>query len=515
MNLRIGIDVGGTNTDAVLIRDGEVAYWVKTPTTPEIGEGVFQALRQVLQESATGTDEIGSVMIGTTHFTNAIVERKSLAQVAIVRLGLPATSALPPLIDWPSDLRAATNAQVYLAHGGMEFSGQPLNHMRESELEDIAKELQQKGIRQVAISAVFSSLDPDIERKAAYVIQKVYPEAVITLSSEIGRTGLLERENAALMNAALRELSSDMVSRFSEALKDSGIKAPLYFTQNDGTLMSADVIERYPVLTISSGPTNSMRGAAFLSGLKNAVVIDIGGTTTDIGILQGGFPRSAGVAIEVGQVRTNFRMPDVLSIGVGGGSLVNLDPITVGPKSVGYQLAEKALVFGGKDLTTTDIVVAAGLAKIGDFKHVQHLPHEQVEQVLKHLAQQVTQAVDHMLPGPDPLPVILVGGGSVILDAEYAGLEIVQPEHYQVANAVGASIAQVSGEFEQVYTFAKTSRDVALEQASSQAKQRAIAAGADPSTVEILDIEDIPLAYLPGNATRIRVKAVGDLGQEG
>ena len=112
------------------------------------------------------------------------------------------------------------------------------------------------------------------------------------------------------------------MAAFRRAIAELGITAPLYLTQNDGTLMSAEFAERYPVLTFASGPTNSMRGAAFLSGLKDAMVVDIGGTTADVGALTHGFPREASVAVDIGGVRTNFRMPDVYSFGLGGGSHV-------------------------------------------------------------------------------------------------------------------------------------------------------------------------------------------------
>ena len=104
----------------------------------------------------------------------------------------------------------------------------------------------------------------------------------ITLSSMIGRIGLLERENAAIMNACLSELAVRTIAGFRGA-GEMHIDAPLYISQNDGTLMSADFAESFPVLTFASGPTNSMRGAAFLTGLKDAIVIDMGGTTTDVG----------------------------------------------------------------------------------------------------------------------------------------------------------------------------------------------------------------------------------------
>ena len=105
-------------------------------------------------------------------------------------------------------------------------------------------------------------------------------------------------------------------------MREAGIEAPVYISQNDGTLMSVDYCRQYPVATFASGPTNSMRGAAFLSGRTDCVVIDVGGTTSDVGVLVHGFPREAAVAVDIGGVRTNFRMPDVLPVGLGGGSIV-------------------------------------------------------------------------------------------------------------------------------------------------------------------------------------------------
>jgi len=112
---------------------------------------------------------------------------------------------------------------------------------------------------------------------------------------------------------------------------------------------------------------------------------------------------------------------------------------------------------------------------------------------------------------PEPLPVIVVGGGSVLVDGDIAGLQVVKPNHYGVANAVGAAIAQVSGEVDRVYALAEIGREKALEDAKTRAIDAAVEAGAARDTIEIVDVEDVPLAYLPGNATRVRVKAVGEL----
>jgi len=512
MSLRIGVDVGGTNTDAVLMDDRVVLAKLKTPTTEDVTSGITTAIRSVLAQSGTATDAIASVMIGTTHFTNAIVERKHLSPVAAIRLGLPATAALPPMVDWPQDLVDSLEHAVYLAHGGHEFDGRIISPFDEAEIRGIAEEIAGKGITAVAISSVFSPVNAEMEDKAAAIVTEAIPGVTITKSNEIGRIGLLERENAAILNSSLRALADRTVAAFEQAITDLGITAPLYLTQNDGTLMAADFARTYPVLTIASGPTNSMRGAAFLSGLTDAIVVDIGGTTSDVGMLTHGFPREASVAVEVGGVRTNFRMPDVYSVGLGGGSLVDLDAMTVGPKSVGYRLTEQALIFGGDVLTTSDIAVASGIVEMGDPAKVAGLDAGKVAAALETIQAIVAAAVDRMKTSAEPVPVIIVGGGSVLVSKPVEGAsEMVKPLHFEAANAVGAAIAQISGEVDRVYALEGMTRDAAVDAAKAEASERAVAAGADPATIQIVDVEDVPLAYLPGNATRIRVKAVGDL----
>jgi N-methylhydantoinase A/oxoprolinase/acetone carboxylase beta subunit len=512
MTLRIGVDVGGTNTDAVLMDGTTVVAKIKTPTTEDVTSGITTALRHVLTASGAGPDQIAAAMIGTTHFTNAVVERRRLEPTAAVRLGLPATAALPPFVDWPADLADTLGRHAYLCHGGHEFDGREISPLDDAELQRVAADLRAKGITAIAVSSVFSPVNSDMEEQAAARLEALVPGAAVTRSHEIGRIGLLERENAAILNACLRPLARQTVAAFRTAIADLGIAAPLYLTQNDGTLMSADFAEQYPVLTFASGPTNSMRGAAFLSGLKDAMVVDIGGTTSDVGALTHGFPREASVAVDIGGVRTNFRMPDVLSFGLGGGSLVQADPLRIGPRSVGYRITDEARVFGGDVLTATDLAVAAGVAEIGDRSRVADLDPALVGAALERMQQMVETAVDRMKTSAAALPVIVVGGGSILVSRPIAGSsEMVTPPHYEAANAVGAAIAQISGEVDRVYALTDLSREQALDAAKAEAGDKAVAAGADPATLQIVDVEDVPLAYLPGNATRIRVKAVGDL----
>jgi len=510
--MRIGIDVGGTNTDAVLMDGTQVVTSTKTPTTTDVSDGITHALETIIAESQINTDDISAVMIGTTHFTNAIIERKHLIPTACIRLGLPATASTPPMIDWAEDIRDAIGGHYYLAHGGHEFDGRKISEIDTEELGKIIEDIKVKGIRSIAISSVFSPVNAEFEETVQTMVTQLMPDALVTLSSQIGRIGLLERENAAIMNACLTDLATRTIRGFKSALEKLEITAPFYISQNDGTLMSADVAQAYPVLTFASGPTNSMRGAAFLSGLQDAIVVDIGGTTTDIGVLQHGFPRTAGLVVEIGGVRTNFRMPDTYSIGLGGGSIMQTDPLQIGPQSVGYQLTEKARVFGGDTLTTTDIIVASGAENIGNSDYVLDISSDFIDYAKQHIMEKISLAVDRMKTSADPVPVIVVGGGSILVTGQIEGAsDIIKPDHYAVANAIGAAIAQVGGEYDQIVSLAKTTRETAIEKAKQSAMQSAVMAGANPDTVDIVDIDEVPLAYLPGNATRIMVKAVGDL----
>ncbi len=362
---------------------------------------------------------------------------------------------------------------------------------------------------------MFGPINAKMEEEARARLQRKCPDIPVVLSSEIGRIGLLERESAAVMNASLLQLSARTVDAFAHALKSAGLDCPFFITQNDGTLMGAEVVKRFPVLTFASGPTNSMRGAAFLTGVRDGIVVDIGGTTTDIGSLQHGFPRQAATVVDIGGVRTNFRMPDVFSIGLGGGSLVRQKDgaVTVGPQSVGYRLTREARVFGGDTLTATDIAVARGEAEVGDASKVADIDPALLGAAREEITRMLERAIERTRLSPDPIPVIAVGGGSILMPDRIGDLDVIRPENFSVANAVGAAIAQISGEVDRIFSLEKgLTREICLKQAEDEAREKAIRSGANAATIETIEREDVPLAYLPGNATRIHVKVVGEMG---
>jgi N-methylhydantoinase A/oxoprolinase/acetone carboxylase beta subunit len=510
--MRIGIDVGGTNTDAVLMDGNSVLAEVKTATTGDVTSGIVAAITGLAAARSFSPGQVRAVMIGTTHFTNAIVEARRLAPTAAIRLALPATKALPPMVDWPERLIEALGGHIYMCHGGHEFDGRTIAPLDEGELRRVASDLAAKEIGTVAISSVFSPVNADYEQRAADILTAELPGLHVSMSHQIGRIGLLERENATIVNACLRGLAEQIADAFAAALATVGITAPLYLSQNDGTLMDVEYARHYPVATFASGPTNSMRGAAFLSGLSDCAVIDVGGTTSDVGVLARGFPREATTEVDIGGVRSNFRMPDVLSIGIGGGSLVASAPVSVGPESVGYELTSRALVFGGDTLTATDLAVAAGKASIGDPALVADLPRALVRDGLAVAENRMAEVLDRMRTSPEPLPVVAVGGGSILVPDSLPGaLAVHRPAHFAVANAIGAAIAQVGGEVDRIFALGAQTREQVLEHAKAEAVDRAVAAGAKPQDTRIVEVDEVPISYLPGNAVRIRVKAVGEL----
>lgn len=516
MKYRLGIDVGGTNTDAVILDEKNlVIAKCKEATTLDVSTGIQKAVDHVMKESGIKPEEIRDAMLGTTHATNAIVERKNLSKVGVIRLSAPSGFGIPPFVEWPDDILSSLSSFYRIVKGGYEYNGALLSADDSDEIKKALEEVKKHGAEALAISCVFSPVNDDQEARTAELAQKILGnDFPVTLSHEIGSIGLIERENAAILNAAICKLAENAYSSFQNVLKNHNIDADLFITQNDGTLMSIEYAKKYPVLTIASGPTNSLRGATFLSGLKDAVVIDVGGTTTDVGVLSKGFPRESTSAVEIGGVRTNFRMPDLIAIGLGGGSLIEEtgNVVKVGPQSVGYRIHEEAMIFGGRTLTATDAAVAAGMADLGEKDKVAGISAEVVERSVQVIKEMVEEVIDKMKTSAADMPVVLVGGGSILIPETLAGAsKVVRPEHFEVANAIGAAISQVSGSIDGVFDVATKGRDAVVEEVKEAAKAEAVKAGADEATVEVVELEEIPLAYLPSNAVRFRVKAVGDL----
>lgn len=513
-SLRLGIDVGGTNTDAVLMDGRDVIASAKCFTTADVRSGVMEAVTRIFDAAGDQRARVSAIMIGTTQFLNAFVQRTNLEPVAIIRIALPKGDGVPPLAGWPPEVAKRVCGHVSMIRGGSHFTGEDYAPLDEEALHAAALDAQSRGLQTVAITSSFAPIRPDLETRAAAIFRRVMPDAHITLSHQVGGLGLIDRESAAIINATLAGLARAIVASLVQAFHELAVDAPVFISQNDGTLISTERAAAFPIFTCSAGPTNSIRGAAFLTGLDEAVVADIGGTTTDIGFLTQGFPRETNMPTLVGGVRTNFRMPDVLSIGLGGGSVVRLidGHWRIGPDSVGYRLQTEARIFGGATLTATDIAVAAGQSAIGDPSRVHGLEASTVASALDNIHQLLEVAIDQMKTSETALPLILVGGGAMLVSRPISGTsQVLRPDHADVANAVGAAIARVSGRVDKLYDVATLGRDAALDQAKADASAAAIEAGADPASVEIIDITELPMTHMKAGMTQIKVRAVGDL----
>lgn len=510
---RIGVDVGGTNTDAVIMDENlSILATHKATTTADVVGGVTAAMQAVLADSGIVASSIGRVMLGTTHATNAVLERKGLGRVAAIRIGGPATKSVPPLVTWPMELRKVVSAGEAIIDGGFEFDGTEQVPFDAEGLRSFLTSLDEAPDA-FALTSIFAPVSDAHEQRAAEIVRELFPGASISLSGAIGSIGVLERENACVLNAALMSVAHSIVNGLAEATKSLGIEADVYFAQNDGTLMAMERVLQFPVLTIGSGPANSMRGAAHLSGLEEALVVDVGGTSTDIGVLASGFPRESAIPVEIGGVRTNFRMPDLLALALGGGTIVSDSDgeAKIGPESVGHQLTSEALCFGGSTPTLSDMAIRAGRTSFGTAS-VDDIPDELASEVLTGIDAMFEEGIDRMKLSRQDQPVIAVGGGSVLVPPTLVGVsKVVRPDHHDVANAVGAAIAAVSAEIDKLFSIESGSREATIEAAKADAMGAAIALGADPASTEVISLEELTMAYMTDNILRLRIKAAGPL----
>jgi N-methylhydantoinase A/oxoprolinase/acetone carboxylase beta subunit len=206
-------------------------------------------------------------------------------------------------------------------------------------------------------------------------------------------------------------------------------------------------------------------------------------------------------------------MPGLVALPLGGGTVIGgtSDDVRLGPESAGHRLSESALVFGGPTLTLTDAAVGAGRATVGD-RPPPKLHARALAGALHQSDAMLVEAVDRAKHTRGEPPLIVVGGAGFLMPDHVPGVsEVHRPRHYEVANAIGAAIAPVSGQVERIVNFAVDGRAAAMDGACAAARAQAVRAGADPDRTEIVDIEDVPLAYLTDPAVRIRVKAAGPL----
>lgn len=485
--MRIGIDIGGTNTDAVLINEKkQIVSLVKVPTTASIEDGVLQALAKLPKEN------VSRICIGTTHAINAILQCKGLYRVGVVRIAGNGQETLPSCLAWPKHLREAIYVDTVTINGGFECDGRTITPFNRNQAAEAARILMEKGAESLAVVGAFSPMHADQEKEAIEILKGI----PVSASHEIGGIGFIERENSTILDAAVKKIMTTGFENLLAVIKLLGFNCPVFISQNNGSIISLQQALDHPILTLSAGPTNSFAGGGKLSGLNDAIVVDIGGTSTDVGILKGGYPRRCLQNSMVGGVALNFSTPDVLSVALGGGS--HIQGIKIGPESCGKDLLQESMSFGGKKLTLTDIALAMNQIAIDRARAIS-IENAYCEQIMQIAVEKINHLIERIEPRYQDMPVVLVGGGASLIPQKFLSKRFIMPDYAHVANAYGAALGEVSATVDAIVCLDQ--RDAVLEELRKQVLEKA----GDGS--RLVDMQIIPYHYMPGNKARVVMMA--------
>jgi N-methylhydantoinase A len=456
----MGIDIGGTHTDAVCLDGRNILATAKAVT----GEDLVESILEVIACLDIDRTALKRVVLSTTLSTNAIVQKNYAPTGMIVSAG--------PGID-PSH-HFLTDA-FYLVQGAIDHRGReymPINH---EQVIAASRELKKKAIEGVGVVSKFSVRNPVHEAAIAALLEKDFRYLSMghTMS---GNLNFPRRINTTYFNTAVMPVQERFVGAVQKALAHLGIKAPLFFLKADGGTFASSAADRLPVETILSGPAASMMGALALNrrAKGTALVFDIGGTTTDIGILLNGVPIFEPKGVDIGGVRTLVRGLKVVSVGAGGDSCVQFEEgaLRVGPHRIGPPAC-----MGGTSPTPMDAFAVLGEFLLGDRQRaieaiaplaeqkgleIRQLCREIISIMVENIRKKAWEFVDEVNRHPvytifemlhpelvEPDRVILIGGPARLLKAsieEAFDMECEVPEHSMVANALGAALARTTAQ---------------------------------------------------------------------
>ncbi|MDD2340390.1 MAG: hydantoinase/oxoprolinase family protein [Methanosarcina sp.] len=460
----IGIDVGGTTTDAVLIRNGKVCSTAKVSTEPgNLLNTLLEALDTISRD--VPPDQLKRVVFSTTVITNLIAEGKT-DRVAL--LLIPGPGINPASYTFPDS---------FYLKGAMDYRGREIQPLDEAEIRKTVDLVRESGFSRAAIISKFGQRNPSYELRIEEIFRELYPDCKLELGHKVsGKLNFPRRIATAMLTSATRERYQEFVERIRKALEERNIRAPVYILKADGGTLPVEKSIELPVETIFSGPAASTIGALALTPEgQTSVVVDIGGTTTDLALILSGKPLLASKGAKLGGFLTHVRAFAVRSIAVGGDSIVRVKDsdagtklITVGPERVG-----PAYCMGGNETTPTDALKFLGLIEVGDAERASEAikatasslgksETETASLIVDNVARTIADAVNGMFfeweqepayriwevlqeKKARPENVVGVGGGAKGLIAEIAkklNAKPVIPEYAEVGNAIGAAVAR-------------------------------------------------------------------------
>ena len=334
MSFILGVDTGGTYTDAVILEDEErvIAFSKALTTHSDLSLGIGSAIQKAVKQRNTAPEKISLVSLSTTLATNALVEGQG-DRVALVMIGFQDSD-----LEKHSIFDALKGDPFLVIEGGHNYAGFEKSPLAKNKLSRWVSEI--KGVSAYAVCSQFAVRNPEHELEAAEIIRKLTDKPV-SLSHQISaKLNGPKRALTAVLNARLIALIDLLIVKAEHVIKSLGILAPLMVVRGDGALISAAQAREKPIETILSGPAASIVGARWLTGETEAIISDIGGTTTDIAVLMGGKPAIDPRGASVGPYRTMVEAVAMYTFGLGGDSEVKLrveglgGDISLGPKRV-------------------------------------------------------------------------------------------------------------------------------------------------------------------------------------
>jgi len=378
MSYRLGVDVGGTFTDVLLIDEDSGRTWrAKTASTPQDQSvGVLRGIQQVCDRAEVGLDVISEVLHGTTVATNAILEGKGATVGLVTTQGFRqvlqiARSFVPGglagWIIWPKPEPLADLANTVEARERVSSTGEVLTGLDEADIRAKLERLATHGIEALCISLINSFANPDHEQRIAAIAAEVLPGIPVSLSSSVlPELREYERTITTVANGYVQPQVARYVGNLAGQLTASGVTGTLSILRSDGGLASAEVAAANPVSLLLSGPAGGVTGAVWAAeqaGFRDFLTFDMGGTSTDVALVQDLQPR-IGRETTVGDLKVRATSVDVRTVGAGGGSIAHVPPLTqalrVGPQSAGAQPGPAAYGNGGAAPTVTDANVVLG-----------------------------------------------------------------------------------------------------------------------------------------------------------
>ena len=385
---RLGVDIGGTFTDAILLNEstGEVRTG-KVPSTPrDPSDGFLQVVHRMLARDEVAPDTVQYFVHGTTVATNAIIEG-NLSKTAFI-----ATEGFRDLLEIQTGIRPVLYdlqfeklrplVPRYLCFGvpeRLDFRGDVLIPLDEGAVHEVASQLRDEGVESVAVCLLHSYINPDHEKRVGDILRQVLPSVLVSLSSEVApEFREYFRASTTVINAALRPVVSRYLENIQDRLRGSGVSGELLVMQSSGGVLTFKAAIERPVFMVESGPAAGLIAASYLGnslGRENVISFDMGGTTAKAGLIENGSPRvtkdyevgGTAAATEHGSRGSGYpiRTPviDLVEIGAGGGSIAWIDSggiLRVGPHSAGADPGPVCYGQGGNEPTITDANLVLG-----------------------------------------------------------------------------------------------------------------------------------------------------------